>query len=76
MGTKWDLDGRVALISGGSRGIGAACAEAMVEAGARVIAVARNQGDLDRLRDRLGSAVEDVGRGCQRAAVSPSARTT
>ena len=57
-GTKWDLDGRVALISGGSRGIGAACAEAMVDAGARVIAVARNQGDLDRLRDRLGSAVE------------------
>ena len=57
-GTKWDLHGRVALISGGSRGIGAACAEAMVDAGARVIAVARNQGDLDRLRDRLGSAVE------------------
>ena len=57
-GTKWDLSGRVALISGGSRGIGAACAEAMVDAGARVIAVARNQGDLDRLRDRLGGAVE------------------
>ncbi len=57
-GAKWDLSGRVALISGGSRGIGAACAEAMVDAGARVIAVARNQGDLDRLRDRLGSAVE------------------
>ncbi len=64
-GTKWDLKGRVALISGGSRGIGAACAEAMVDAGARVIAVARDQGDLDRLRDRLDGAVEtwaeDVG---------------
>lgn len=57
-GTKWDLDGRVALITGGSRGIGEACAEAMVEAGARVVAVARNQNDLDRLADRLGSAVE------------------
>ena len=53
MRTKWDLTARVALISGGSRGIGAACAEAMVDAGARVIAVARNQDDLDRLRANL-----------------------
>jgi len=57
-GTKWDLSGRVALITGGSRGIGQACAEAMVDAGARVVAVARNQNDLDKLADRLGSDVE------------------
>lgn len=57
-GTKWDLSGRVALITGGSRGIGQACAEAMVDAGARVVAVARNQNDLDQLADRLGSDVE------------------
>ena len=57
-GTKWDLNGRVALITGGSRGIGQACAEAMVDAGARVVAVARNQNDLDKLADRLGSGVE------------------
>lgn len=57
-GTKWDLNGRVALITGGSRGIGQACAEAMVDAGARVVAVARNQNDLDQLADRLGSDVE------------------
>jgi len=57
-GTKWDLNGRVALITGGSRGIGEACAEAMVDAGARVVAVARNQNDLDQLSDRLGSDVE------------------
>jgi len=48
----------VALITGGSRGIGEACAEAMVDAGARVVAVARNQNDLDQLSDRLGSDVE------------------
>ena len=58
MRTKWDLKGRVALISGGSRGIGAACAEAMVEAGARVIAVARSPRDLERLQSRLGDKVE------------------
>ena len=56
--TKWDLTGRVALITGASRGIGAACAEAMVEAGAKVIAVARNEENLDALGNKLGSSVE------------------
>jgi NAD(P)-dependent dehydrogenase (short-subunit alcohol dehydrogenase family) len=56
--TTWDLSGRVALITGASRGIGEACAEAMVEAGARVIAVARSEKDLASLADRLGRAVE------------------
>ena len=56
--TKWDLSGRVALITGASRGIGAACAEAMAGAGARVIAVARTEHDLAALADRLGSGVQ------------------
>ena len=56
--TTWDLSGRVALITGASRGIGEACAEAMVESGARVIAVARNEKALQSLADRLGSSVE------------------
>ena len=56
--TTWDLSGRVALITGASRGIGEACAEAMVEAGARVIAVARSEKDLASLASRLGGAVE------------------
>ena len=56
--TTWDLSGRVALITGASRGIGEACAEAMVEAGARVIAVARSEKDLASLAGRLGGAVE------------------
>ena len=33
---KLDLSGRVALISGGSRGIGAACVRLFTQAGARV----------------------------------------
>jgi len=56
--TKWDLSGRVALITGASRGIGEACAEAMVESGARVIAVARSEEGLESLADRLGDSVE------------------
>lgn len=32
-----DLDGRVALVTGGARGIGAACAAALAEAGAKVV---------------------------------------
>jgi len=56
--TTWDLTDRVALVTGASRGIGEACVEAMVEAGARVIAVARTRKALESLADRLGSAVE------------------
>jgi NAD(P)-dependent dehydrogenase (short-subunit alcohol dehydrogenase family) len=42
------LDGRVALVTGGTRGIGAAIAQEMAAAGARVILTGRNQ---DAARD-------------------------
>ena len=42
------LDGRVAVVTGASSGIGAAIAEAMAQAGARVALVGR---DADRLAD-------------------------
>lgn len=41
-----NLAGKVALVTGGGRGIGAACAQALHEAGARVIAVARTSEQL------------------------------
>jgi NAD(P)-dependent dehydrogenase (short-subunit alcohol dehydrogenase family) len=41
------LDGRRALVAGGSRGIGLACAVALAEAGAHVIAAARGREELE-----------------------------
>ncbi|GAA5072001.1 SDR family oxidoreductase [Roseibacterium beibuensis] len=42
------LDGRRALVAGGSRGIGLGCAMALAEAGAHVIVAARGEAELDR----------------------------
>jgi len=41
------VDGKTALITGASRGIGLAAAHALAQAGARVVLAARNEGDLN-----------------------------
>ena len=43
-----DLSGKVAVITGGSRGLGRAMAESLADAGASVAMVARDQGRLDQ----------------------------
>jgi NAD(P)-dependent dehydrogenase (short-subunit alcohol dehydrogenase family) len=48
------MTGKVAIVTGASRGIGAAVARGFREAGARVALVARDAGVLDRLADELG----------------------
>ncbi|HVZ48565.1 MAG TPA: SDR family NAD(P)-dependent oxidoreductase [Gemmatimonadaceae bacterium] len=50
------LDGRTALVTGASRGIGAAAARALALAGARVALVARSADALAALASELGAA--------------------
>jgi NAD(P)-dependent dehydrogenase (short-subunit alcohol dehydrogenase family) len=47
------LSGRIALVTGASRGIGAATARALGQAGAHVVAVARTVGGLEELDDAI-----------------------
>ena len=52
------LDGKLALVTGASRGIGAATAEALAAAGAHVILVARTASALEEVEDRIHQAGE------------------
>lgn len=50
------LNGKLALVTGASRGIGAATAEALAGAGAHVILVARTASALEEVEDRIHQA--------------------
>jgi NAD(P)-dependent dehydrogenase (short-subunit alcohol dehydrogenase family) len=50
------LSGRIALVTGASRGIGAATARTLGQAGAHVVAVARTVGGLEELDDAIRAA--------------------
>ncbi|MDN3239589.1 SDR family NAD(P)-dependent oxidoreductase [Glycomyces tritici] len=60
----FSLEGRVAVVTGGSSGIGRAIATALARAGARVVVVARGREALD------ATVTELTGFGCEAASVS------
>jgi NAD(P)-dependent dehydrogenase (short-subunit alcohol dehydrogenase family) len=53
---RFDLSGRTALVTGGSRGIGRAAAQALAEAGADVIVASRNEASCRRAADEIAAA--------------------
>lgn len=54
--TDSKLEGRVALVTGASRGIGAATAEALAGAGAHVVLTARTADNLEEVEERIHAA--------------------
>ena len=56
MSVTLPLFGKLALVTGASRGIGAATAEALAAAGAHVILTARTSGGLEEVEDRIHQA--------------------
>ncbi|HEX6975190.1 MAG TPA: SDR family oxidoreductase [Vicinamibacterales bacterium] len=55
-----NLDGKVAVVTGGSRGIGYAVAAALVRDGASVVITGRDQSHLDEAAKALGAKVHAV----------------
>lgn len=51
-----DLKGKIALVTGASRGIGYACALGLAKAGAHIVALARTTGGLQELDDEIFAA--------------------
>ena len=61
MNSKFDITGKVAIITGGNGGLGLGMAEGLAQAGAKVAICGRNQEKIDRalakLRDQGADAI-------------------
>jgi len=60
---RFRMDDRVAIITGGSRGLGAAMADALAEAGANVVVASRDAEKVQAVAEQLQSAYGQVCRG-------------
>ena len=73
---RTNIEGRVAVVTGGSRGIGLAIAEALVAGGASVVITGRDQAQLDSASARLGAVREGAAVHAVRADVRHAAAAT
>jgi 7-alpha-hydroxysteroid dehydrogenase len=53
---RFSMDDRVAIVTGGSKGLGKAMAEALAEAGANVIVASRTAQDVEQVAKELETA--------------------
>jgi len=67
------LRGKKALVTGGSKGIGRACAEALAEEGCDIVLVARTAADLEAVRAKIAAAMST---GSPRNAPTPTSSST
>lgn len=63
------LEGRVALITGGSGGIGYAIAKAFLESGCKVVIAGTNESKLQSCCERLTSECQEIRGGTQLSAI-------
>ena len=57
IGTRFDLTGRVALVTGGSKGLGKAMARGFAEAGADVVIASRHEDELKAAAEAIGAGL-------------------
>ena len=50
------LKDRVAIIGGGSKGLGRACADSLAQEGANLVICSRNAGELERVAGEISAA--------------------
>ena len=68
-----DLQGKRAVVTGGGRGIGAACAARLAEAGAQVVVCARSRAEVEEVAAQIGGGA--IALTCDVTGVSMSAGT-
>ena len=63
---RFRIDGKVAIVTGAGRGIGAACARGLAEAGADIVLASRTPAQLDEVAAEVRAlgrrAIVEIGR--------------